>query len=427
MIPKKVRKVLSILIAVTMVLFVVPAVVFADEENGLFGDNQDDESWVISEDDDEYVDTSLGIEDEDLSNATSTDADIDEPTVEPAGTDETADAGETDPIDDQTDAPGEDIYPDGPAAPSDEAYDSDPEPLFVPEAGETFPTRDQGSYYDDDTDYSEDDQDALPTSVEPEEEEESIWEDATYEWAEDKSTVTATHVLIEDESVVESETVETTAEITQQPTDEEPGLMYFTAVFSNTDFVTQHDIEEIPSISENVTYSGDASNPTWTKGSTNTLNIKFTRSTDVNNARAHFSGITIDGNGVMSKYYTKEGSITIKLKPSYLEGLSVGSHSIVVYFDDGQSSASFEVNQAGTSSDEEAAASGSTPDNSVNNTANNERTSGDINTSTSNATSTDASTSGTARTGDSSPIMPCVSLMLFSAFGIALTIKKRFS
>ena len=30
-------------------------------------------------------------------------------------------------------------------------------------------------------------------------------------------------------------------------------------------------------------------------------------------------------------------------------------------------------------------------------------------------------------TGDSSPLMPCVSLMLFSAFGIALTIKKRFS
>ena len=209
MIPKKVRKVLSILIAVTMVLFIVPAVVFADEENGLFGDNQEDESWVISEDDDEYVDTSLGIEDEDLSNATSTDADIDEPTVEPAGTDETADAGETDPVDDQTDTPVEDIYPDGPVAPSDEAYDSEPEPLFVPEAGETFPTRDQGSYYDDDTDYSEDDQDALPTSVEPEEEEESIWEDATYEWAEDKSTVTATHVLIEDESVVESETVET--------------------------------------------------------------------------------------------------------------------------------------------------------------------------------------------------------------------------
>ena len=62
---------------------------------------------------------------------------------------------------------------------------------------------------------------------------------ATYEWAEDNSKVTATAVCKNDETHVETETVDTTYEVVTEPTTEAEGLGRYTATFENELFETQ--------------------------------------------------------------------------------------------------------------------------------------------------------------------------------------------
>ena len=51
-----------------------------------------------------------------------------------------------------------------------------------------------------------------------------------------------------------------------------------------------------------------------------------------------------DGKRVDEAYYTKEsGSVVIKLKPTYLETLALGDHTLKVQFNDGSASARFTV------------------------------------------------------------------------------------
>ena len=63
--------------------------------------------------------------------------------------------------------------------------------------------------------------------------------EATYEWAEDNSKVTATAVCKNDETHVETETVDTTYEVVTEPTTEAEGLGRYTATFENELFETQ--------------------------------------------------------------------------------------------------------------------------------------------------------------------------------------------
>lgn len=84
------------------------------------------------------------------------------------------------------------------------------------------------------------------------------WELPTYEWAEDYSAVTATRVSQLDDSVIETETVETTSEITTPATCEEKGEMTYTAEFENPAFEAQTKTVEIAAL-------GHAyGEPTWT-------------------------------------------------------------------------------------------------------------------------------------------------------------------
>jgi len=72
------------------------------------------------------------------------------------------------------------------------------------------------------------------------------WNLPTYDWAEDNSTVTATRVSLIDASVTETETVNTTSEITKPAACEEPGEITYTASFENTAFEAQTKVVEIP-------------------------------------------------------------------------------------------------------------------------------------------------------------------------------------
>lgn len=65
------------------------------------------------------------------------------------------------------------------------------------------------------------------------------WGEATYTWNADNSKVTAVRICGRDGTHQETETANTTAEITKQPTFEEFGETTYTAVFRNTAFVTQ--------------------------------------------------------------------------------------------------------------------------------------------------------------------------------------------
>ena len=103
------------------------------------------------------------------------------------------------------------------------------------------------------------------------------------------------------------------------------------------------------------TASGDGN--VWTKGSSSTSDFRFVRSFESTNATAYnkFTGIQVDGKTVPTSSYTKEqGSVIVKLKPAYLETLSVGGHTITALFETvsgttGKASASFTIKNKSSS------------------------------------------------------------------------------
>lgn len=94
-----------------------------------------------------------------------------------------------------------------------------------------------------------------------------------------------------------------------------------------------------------VTYlctSGD--NGTWSKGSGDPLGFRFERSENDRLTFIHFTGVLVDNKPVDESNYTaKEGSLVLGLRPSFLEGLSVGEHTVTALFDDGSAQAAFVV------------------------------------------------------------------------------------
>ena len=72
------------------------------------------------------------------------------------------------------------------------------------------------------------------------------WGTPSYEWAEDNSTCTATRICANDASHVETETVNTSSEVTKEPTGTKNGVRTYTATFTNPAFETQKKTEAIP-------------------------------------------------------------------------------------------------------------------------------------------------------------------------------------
>ena len=72
------------------------------------------------------------------------------------------------------------------------------------------------------------------------------WGEPTYEWADDYSSCTATHVCQRDESHVGSETAEVTSEITVEPTLTSEGERVYTARFYSPGFTKQQVTETLP-------------------------------------------------------------------------------------------------------------------------------------------------------------------------------------
>jgi len=193
------------------------------------------------------------------------------------------------------------------------------------------------------------------------------WGAVAYEWADDNSKVTATRTCAHDATHTETETVETKSSVTKEPTEIEEGERTYTATFTNPAFAKQTKTESIPkkdpvkpdpakpdptdpepqpAPSGSVSYRNTEGNGTqWTKGSAATADFTFKRSENDSETFSHFIGIQVDGKDVAASSYTAEaGSVIVKLKPSYLETLSVGEHTLTALFDDGnKASAKFTV------------------------------------------------------------------------------------
>ena len=181
------------------------------------------------------------------------------------------------------------------------------------------------------------------------------WGEPTYEWAEDNSSVTATRTCKNDPSHVETETVDVTPVVTKEATETEEGETTYTATFSNDAFKKQTKTEKIPKQDpkddtdkdpEEITYRNTEGNGTqWTKGSNKTADFTFKRSENDSEAFSHFTGIQVDGKDVDKANYTADSeSVIVKLKPAYLETLSVGEHTLTALFDDGNAaSAKFTI------------------------------------------------------------------------------------
>lgn len=173
------------------------------------------------------------------------------------------------------------------------------------------------------------------------------WDKPSYTWADDLNTVTAKRVCKNDDSHFESETAETTYEVIKEPTADEDGEAVYTARFKNEGFETQTKTVAIPKTGATYYFfKGDGQ--TWNIGSKKTAGFRVKRTTSDETAFSHFTGIKVDGKAVDEKSYTKEpGSVIIKLKPSYLNKLGKGKHTITAEFDDGSADGIFYVADKG--------------------------------------------------------------------------------
>lgn len=84
----------------------------------------------------------------------------------------------------------------------------------------------------------------------------------------------------------------------------------------------------------------------WTRGRSEGLEFVFKRSVNDDETFARFAGVQVDGEGVApSSYVARSGSLVLVMKPTYLETLAVGSHTLTASFTDGSVMVDFSIEQ----------------------------------------------------------------------------------
>ena len=74
------------------------------------------------------------------------------------------------------------------------------------------------------------------------------------------------------------------------------------------------------------------------------MSFRIKRSGNDEKTYRKFTGIQVDGKTIdKNDYEAKEGSVIIDLKPTYLETLSVGEHTLNVVFEDGNVETTFSI------------------------------------------------------------------------------------
>ena len=95
------------------------------------------------------------------------------------------------------------------------------------------------------------------------------------------------------------------------------------------------------------TVSGGAAG-SWTQGSSEGLTITVNRSEDDEHCIDHFTGVEIDGAALVrgTDYTAEAGSTVVTIPAAKLEGLSAGTHTVTVKFDDGEVSTQVTIKAA---------------------------------------------------------------------------------
>ena len=157
-------------------------------------------------------------------------------------------------------------------------------------------------------------------------------------WAGDYSSVTVTFVCENDPTHTKKETAASSESISGS-------VVTYTAAITL-------DGQEFP-FSKSVDIAGQGyvfthTTQVWVKGSAEGATFRVTRLGDDSWTYRLFTGIRVDGAPV-SAYSKAPGSIILTLHPAYLESLSVGYHTLAVYFTDGEATADFLILPAGGS------------------------------------------------------------------------------
>lgn len=147
----------------------------------------------------------------------------------------------------------------------------------------------------------------------------------------------------------------------------------------------------------------DGANSSWTHDSDGNITIRG------NGDFSKFTGVKVDGNLIDRNNYTaKEGSTIIMLKASYLNTLSAGTHTVEILWTDGSASTTFTI-KADTSDDND------------NNQNNNENGDNNINSDDSTLPSDTDKKDDVPKTGDGSPVVWLLVLLILSGTGLIFT------
>lgn len=182
------------------------------------------------------------------------------------------------------------------------------------------------------------------------------WGNPVWNWSDDGKTCTVTFTCQNDETHKETPAVTVTSAVKSSATCTETGVTTYTATveLNGKTYTDTKDVADIPATGHSYengkcTVCGgidpafkamiiEGANGKWQKGSEDVLS--FTS----NAAFADFLKVQVDGKDVGSSNYTvEEGSTIVTLKPSYLETLSAGKHTLAIVSDTGTAETEFTV------------------------------------------------------------------------------------
>lgn len=182
------------------------------------------------------------------------------------------------------------------------------------------------------------------------------WGNPAWNWSEDGKTCTVTFTCQNDETHKEAPAVTVTSAVKTSATCTETGVTTYTATveFNGKTYTDTKDVADIPATGHSYENGKctvcsavdpafkamiiEGANGKWQKGSEDVLS--FTS----NAAFADFLKVQVDGKDLDASNYTvEEGSTIVTLKPSYLETLSAGKHTLAIVSDTGTAETEFTV------------------------------------------------------------------------------------
>ncbi|WP_158574864.1 immunoglobulin domain-containing protein [Collinsella sp. AF08-23] len=182
------------------------------------------------------------------------------------------------------------------------------------------------------------------------------WGNPVWSWTEDGKSATATFTCENDATHKETPEVTVTPAVKKPATCTETGVTAYTATveFNGQTYTDTKEVADIPATGHRYENGKcivcsevdpaftamiiEGANGKWQKGSEDGLSFTSNAAFD------DFQKVQVDGKDLdASKYTVKEGSTIVTLKPSYLETLPAGKHTLAIVSDTGTAETGFTV------------------------------------------------------------------------------------